>query len=182
MTGPAADADVYVADDSGSIHYSFENGAEGSWERETPGSGDALPAIDFHAERSGHAIDTNGRVYATDDGVAWNPIGIENADVTFYGLDGDAEDDVWVSGGNATVLEYDGSRWRPDGLGDATLRDVEVDGDGGYTVGGGGTVLEYAGTEWRRNDTPTGENLNAVARSDDGIDLAVGSGGAVIER
>lgn len=182
VTGPAGDADVYVADDSGAIHYSFENGEEGTWEYEVPGSGDALPAIDFHAERSGHAIDEGGRVYATDDGVTWNAIGIEDADVSLYGLDSDAETDVRVSGGNATVFEYDGSQWRSESLGDATLEDIEIDGDTGYTVGGGGTVFEYLGDEWRRNETPTGENLTAVVRLDGQVDIAVGASGEVIER
>ncbi len=30
VTGPAGEADVYVADDSGAVHYSFDNGKEGS--------------------------------------------------------------------------------------------------------------------------------------------------------
>lgn len=118
---------------------------------------------------------------ATDDGTSWNAIGIEDADASLYGLDGDAEDDVHVSGGNATVFEYDGSQWRSESLGDADLIDVETD-DDGYAVVGGGTVFEYDGGEWRRNDTPTGENLTAVVRSESEVDIAVGAGGEVIER
>ncbi|NKE35959.1 hypothetical protein GWG54_09025 [Natronococcus sp. JC468] len=180
VTGPAGDADVYVADDSGSIHYSFENGAEGTWEYAVPGSGSGLPAIESHGARSGHAVDTNGRVYATDDGVTWEPIGIEDANATFYGLDSDAADDVTVSGGNATIFEYDGSQWVPESLGDADLLDVDTDHGEGYAVGGGGTIFEYDGGDWRRNQTPTGENLQAIARGD--VDVVVGAGGTVLER
>ncbi|EMA39877.1 hypothetical protein C446_08159 [Halobiforma nitratireducens JCM 10879] len=180
VTGPAGEADVYVADDSGSIHYSFDNGEEGTWEYEVPGSGSGLPAIDFHGDRSGHAIDTNGRVFATDDGVTWNPIGIEDADVTFYGLDSDAEDDVTVSGGNASVFTYDGSQWLPESLGDADLRDLETDGNDGVAVGSGGAIFELEDGDWSRTPTPIGENLQAIATGP--VDLAVGSGGAVLER
>ncbi|APW99898.1 hypothetical protein CHINAEXTREME_19920 [Halobiforma lacisalsi AJ5] len=180
VTGPAGDADVYVADDSGSIHYSFENGEEGTWEYEVPGSGSGFPAIEFHDDRAGHAIDTNGKVFATDDGVTWNPIGIEDADVTFYGLDSDAADDVTVSGGNASIFEYDGSQWIPESLGDADLFDVETEGRDGYAVGGGGVIFEQEDGEWTQNATPVGENLQAVDRGS--VDLAVGSGGIVLER
>ncbi|WP_339104384.1 hypothetical protein [Haloterrigena salinisoli] len=199
VTGPAGDADVYVADDSGSIHYSFQNGEEGTWEYVVPGSGSGLKAIEFFDDRAGHAIDTNGRVFATDDGVTWNPIGIEDADATFYGLDSDAADDVTVSGGNASIFEYDGSsasdasgtssdegtesdggQWVPESLGDADLVDVETDGDTGYTVGSGGVIFELSGGEWTLNQTPVGENLQAVA--DGSVAIAVGSGGTVLER
>lgn len=180
VTGPAGDADVYVADDSGAIHYSFDNGKEGTWEYEVPGSGAGLPAIEFYGTRAGHVIDTNGRVFATDDGVTWEAIGIEDADVTFYGLDSDAADDVRVSGGNASVFTYDGSQWVPESLGDADLVDIETAGGDGYAVGSGGVVFERSGNEWARNDTPTGENLNAVVT--DGTDLVVGAGGLVLER
>lgn len=180
VTGPAGDADVYVADDSGSIHYSFENGEEGTWEYGVPGSGSGFPAIEFHGARSGHAIDTNGRVYETDDGTTWEPIGIEDADVTFYGLDSDAADDVTVSGGNATIFEYDGSQWVPESLGDADLFDVDTDDGDGYAVGGGGTIFEYDAGDWTRNQTPSGENLQALARG--ATDIVVGAGGEILER
>jgi len=180
VTGPAGDADVYVADDSGAIHYSFENGAAGTWEYVVPGSGSGIPAIEFYDDRAGHAIDTNGKVFATDDGTTWEAIGIEDADVTFYGLDSDAADDVTVSGGNGSVFTYDGSQWTVESLGDPDLRDVETAGGAGYAVGGGGAVFERDGDDWSRNDTPTGENLLAVATGSP--DIAVGSSGTVIER
>lgn len=180
VTGPAGDANVFVAGDSGHIFYSFENGESGTWDYVTPGSGSAIKAIDFHGPKSGHAIDTNGKVFATDDGVTWNTIGVEGADVTYYGVDSDAADDVTVSGGNGTLLDYDGSQWVTDELGDATLTDVEATGDDALTVGGGGVVQEIVDGVRETLDTPTGENLNAVLR--DGTDVAVGASGIVIER
>lgn len=180
VTGPAGDADVYVADDSGAIHYSFANGEEGTWEYEVPGSGDALNAIDFHGDRAGNVVAEGGRVFETDDGTTWNRIGLEDADAAFYGLDADTADDVTVSGGNASVFEYDGSRWTPESLGDADLVDVEICGGDGYAVGGGGVIFEQDGGEWSQNDTPTGENVQAVVCGS--VDVAVGASGTVLER
>ncbi len=145
-----------------------------------PGSGSGLNAIEFYDDGAGHVIDTNGKVFATDDGVTWNPIGIEDAGVTYYGLDSDAADDVYVSGGNASVFAYDGSRWVPESLGDAALFDIETDSGTGYTVGSGGAVFELEGGEWVRNETPVGENLKAVATGS--VDIAVGSSGTLLER
>jgi len=180
VTGEAGVANVYVAGDSGKIYYSFENGAAGTWNYVTPGSGSAVKAIDFYGPRSGHAVDGNGKVFATDDGSTWNTIGVEGADVSYYGVDSDAADDVTVSGGNGTLLSYDGAGWVADELGDARLADVEAAGDDALTVGGGGVVQEIADGVRTTLATPTGENLNAVLR--DGTDVAVGASGIVIER
>ncbi|QAU12422.1 hypothetical protein EKH57_06645 [Halorubrum sp. BOL3-1] len=180
VAGTAGEANVFVAGDSGKIYYSFENGADQTWDYVTPGSGSALPAIDFHGPKSGHAIDTNGRVFATDDGVTWTAIGIEDADVTFYGLDSDAEDDITVSGGNGSVFTYDGGQWTPDVLGDADLTDVETDGESGPTVGNGGVIQELTSEDRYLLQTPTGENLNAVDVDDNAV--VVGSSGTVLRR
>ena len=78
------------------------------------------------------------------------------------------------------MLTYDGSQWTTESLGDADLFDVETDGPNGYAVGSGGAVFELSGGTWTRNETPTGEDLNAVATGR--RDLTVGAGGTVIER
>ena len=57
VVGPAGDASVYVAGDSGKIYYSFDDGD--TFDEVTPGSGSAVHAVDFHDSRSGHAVDGN---------------------------------------------------------------------------------------------------------------------------
>lgn len=193
VTGPAGDANVYVAGDSGKIYYSFENGEAGTWNYVTPGSGAALPAIDFHGPRSGHVVDTNGKVFATDDGTTWEAIGIGDANVNFYGVDSDAADDVTVVGGGGMVFRYDGAQWTPTDLGDKSLRAVAYDDGDGYTVGGGGAVFDATGGRWHREQPPSGQNLKDVAAGnevmefgDDGVlvgdAVAVGAGGLVLEQ
>ena len=182
VTGEAGEANVYVAGDSGKMYFSYENGATGSWDYTTPGSGSAINAVDFFEDRSGHIVDGNQSVFYTRDGASWDRLGIADANVNLYGVDSDGFDDVWVSGGGGIVYHWTGSRWIKADTGDAGLRDIEVtDADAdGYTVGGGGAVYGYDGSEWRQQATPSGANLKAVVRGD--VDVAVGAGGTVIER
>lgn len=181
VTGPAGEANVYASDQSGHVFYSVDNGEKGSWHYVTPGSGASLPAIDFFGTDDGHVVDTNQKVFATDDGETWDAVGIQNSGVNFFGVDSDGFDDVWVVGGNGTVFHYDGSQWVTDNLGDATLRDVELskDDSDGYAVGEGGTVYDRSSGAWSRDDTPTGANLSAVVRG--APDIAVGASGTILE-
>ncbi|WP_434530444.1 WD40/YVTN/BNR-like repeat-containing protein [Haloarcula sp. NS06] len=182
VTGTAGEANVYVAGDSGKMYYSFENGASETWDYTTPGSGSAINAVDFHGVRSGHIVDGNKSVFVTDDGATWNKIGLADANVNFYGVDSDGPDDVWVSGGGGMIFHWNGSEWMPTDTGDAGLRDIEVTDDDstGYTVGGGGKVYALSGGDWTQEETPAGENLKAVVRG--GTDIAVGSGGTILEK
>jgi len=180
VTGEAGDANVYIAGDSGSIYFSFENGKTGTWNSDTPGSGSAINAVDFYDERSGHAVDDNKVVYETTDGGTYEKIGIADANSNLYGLDSDAPGDVWVAGGGGTVFELTPAGWVPDSLNDTQLQDIVVDGASGLAVGGGGNVYTFDGEDWTPSATPTGQNLTAVVRG--GPDIAVGSGGIVLER
>ncbi|WP_435100349.1 hypothetical protein [Halarchaeum sp. P4] len=180
VTGTAGEANVYVAGDSGHIYASFENGEAGSWDGTTPGSGSAITAIDFHGPKSGHAVDGNQTVFSTADGGSWDKIGIENANYNFYAVDSDASDDVEVAGGGGSVYEWDGATWVRSDTGDASLRDVDVTGQTGYSVGGGGTVFEQTDGAWSQVATPTGQNLKGVVETD-GLVVAVGAGGTVLE-
>jgi hypothetical protein len=193
VSGEAGAANVYVAGDSGKIYYSFEDGETGTWDYVTPGSGAAITAVDFHGPRSGHAIDTNGRVFVTDDGVTWNAVGISDANVNFYGVDSDAAGEATVVGGGGTVFHLDESAWVSADTGDESLRDVEVEDGTGYAVGGGGRVyrVDTSAAEfdrragpWTAEATPVGQNLKGVVRGGRGSspDVAVGAGGTVLEK
>lgn len=182
VTGKSGEANVYVAGDSGSVFFSFDNGKTQTWDSVTPGSGSALKAIDFFDSKAGNLVDTNQKVFETDDGETWDAIGIGDAGVNFYGTDSDAADDVWVSGGNGKVFQWNGKKWTPNDLGDASLRDIEVN-DGntaGLTVGGGGKIFQFDGDSWQQQQTPTGANLKAVVSGDP--DIAVGASGTILEK
>ncbi|MFB6221578.1 MAG: WD40/YVTN/BNR-like repeat-containing protein [Halolamina sp.] len=180
VVGEAGEANVYIAGDSGKIYRSFDNGATGTWDQITPGSGSAIHAIDFHGPRSGHAVDGNQTVFETTDGTVYQKIGIADANVNFYALDSDATDSVSVAGGGGMVHRWDGARWTPTDLGDASLRDIEVANGTGYVVGSGGVLFALGNGGWTQAATPTGANLKAVRRGD--TDIAVGASGTVIEK
>jgi len=185
VTGQSGEANVYAADDSGNVFYSFDNGKSQTWTSVTPGSGSALKAIDFFNKKAGNLVDTNQKVFETDDGETWDAIGIGDAGVNFYGADSDAADDVWVSGGNGKVFNWNGNQWMPNDLGDASLRDIEVtDGDNaGLTVGGGGKIFKFDGNSWNQQQTPTGANLKAVVLGNSNRpDIAVGASGTILEK
>lgn len=180
VVGDAGDANVYIAGDSGKIYSSSANGATGTWDQVTPGSGSAIRAIDFHGPTSGHAVDGNQTVFTTADGGVYERIGIANANVNFYAVDSDGSDEVNVAGGGAMVHRWDGARWTPTDLGDASLRDIELANGSGYVVGGGGTVFSLQNGAWTRASTPTGQNLKSVRRGE--TDIAVGAAGTIIEK
>ena len=125
-TGEAGEANVYVADEAGAVNYSLDNGRSGTWNSASVGQGDALTAIDFHGERSGHVVNANGSAFETDDGTTYGRIGVEDTTNAFYGIDSDGPEDLWVTAGGGTVYRYDGA-WRRYDLGDPTLRDVAIE-------------------------------------------------------
>ena len=176
-TGEAGEANVYVADEAGAVNYSFGNGRSGTWNAASVGQGDALTAIDFHGERSGHVVNGNGSAFKTDDGTTYRRIGVEDTTNAFYGIDSDGPEDLWVTAGGGTVYRYDGA-WRKYDLGDPTLRDVAIEDAQGYAVGESGRVFEFSADEWRENTTETGQNLRAVARGTP--EVAVGDSSTAI--
>ncbi|MDY6819015.1 MAG: hypothetical protein SVG88_10180 [Halobacteriales archaeon] len=184
VTGNADEANVYVAGDSGGVYYSFENGATGSWNSVTVGQGAAIKAIDFYDPRKGHLVNGNANVFSTADGTTWNKIGIADADVSLYGVDSNAKDDVWVAAGSGVVYQYtpdaDGTpQWVRTKVGEPGLRDIEVDAGDGYVVGNSEAVFDRADGAWSRDETPSGQNLNAVIDQADN-DIAVGAAGTII--
>ncbi|GAB6878124.1 hypothetical protein JCM17823_03980 [Halorubrum gandharaense] len=184
VAGDAGAETVLLVDDAGVAHRS-EDGGE-TWSSTTPGSGSTLPAVDFHEGTDGHAVDTDQTAFAVHEGT-FETIGIEDEDDAFYGVSSNAPDDAWVVGERGFAGRYDGDSWTVDDLGDVELRDVDA-ADEGYAVGSGGTVFAYDGT-WHEGDSPTDEDLYAVATGDGGVlgigadaELAVGDSGTVIER
>jgi hypothetical protein len=183
ITGTADEANIYVAGDSGKMYYSFDNGE--TFDDVTPGSGSNINAVDFYDERSGHIVDGNKTAFYTNDGASWDRFGIANANTNFYGVDSDSATDVTVAAGGGVVWNWNGSQWRREDTGDASLQDIEVESVPGLTVGGGGKVFRRDNTGWHQEDTPTGQNLKAVLRGADfayPYDIAVGAGGTVIEK
>ena len=177
VTGESGEANVYTADDSGGISYSFNNGRSGTYNSVAPGQGDGFPAIDFYDERSGHVLNTNASVFETDDGTTYERIGIPDTDNSLYGIDSDGSDDVWAVGGGGSVWRYNGA-WRRTDIGNLSLRDIEIEDESGYTVGESGRVFEYAAGSWNEDTTDTEQNLEGLTLGSPNV--AVGASGIAI--
>jgi hypothetical protein len=185
VTGKAGEANVYVGDGSGNVHYSFENGASGTWNYVTVGQGAAIEAIDFHDNRNGHLVNGNANVFYTGDGTTWNKTGISDADVALHGIDSEAKDNVWVAGGSGVVYHYtldsEGTpKWFRNKIGEPGLRDIKVESGDGYAVGKSGAIFDRVDGEWTKDTTPSEQNLKAIVDQSDN-DIAVGTSGTIFE-
>ena len=150
-----------------------------------PGGGSTIPGIDFHARKEGHVTSTSQLVSrTTDGGASWTKIGIEFAGQNFFDIASVGKADVNIAGGGGIVYRYDGFRWTPhviDGARQA-IRGIDRDGSKGLAAGAGGKVYERRSAgQWRRYRTPAEAKLNGVA-SGPVYDVAVGSGGTIVER
>ena len=188
--GPSDAASIYTATDSGLWFYNFDDGAEGEWNYETPGSGSNINGASMYGTRMGHIVDGNADSFKTTDGKTFNKIGIPNADSTPYDVDSNGETAVWVSGDSGFVYRYDGANWNSTKVTpttDARLNviDITTDNNDGYTAGASGKVFRLvegsgAGT-WNEEETPTESNLKGLAFNSDTA-VAVGASGTIIEK
>ncbi len=184
VTGPEGDANVYVAGGSGTVYYSFENGASGTWNSVQVGQGNAIEAIDFYEGRKGHLVNGNANAFYSADGASWNKIGIADTNVSLYGIDSNGREDVWVAGGSGVVYRYAPNaqgqpEWTKTTIGEPGLRDIEVDAGDGYAAGNSGAVFDRVDGAWGRDETPTGQGLMAIADGENN-DVAVGASGTII--
>lgn len=151
-----------------------------------PGGGSTIPAIDFYTRKKGHVCSTSQFVAkTTDGGDNWQRIGIDFAGTGFFDIASAGRQDVNVAAGNGIIYRYDGFRWTPHVVDDGrqSVRAIDRDGKNGLAAGSGGKVYERQSTgQWRRYQTSVATSLRGVARGDNGIDVAVGNGGTIVER
>lgn len=180
VTGRAGEANVYLADDSGVVYTSFDNGAPQTFAETVPGDGSAVNAMEFHGQRAGHLVDGATRVFATEDGETWSEIGVD-AGVDLYGLSSTAADDVWLCGDSGQLFHYDGSGFHSETVSSVSFSAIDVDDTAAVAAGGSGVVAERTPTdgEWRVVSTPTGQNLKSAIA--DTFTVSVGAGGTVLE-
>lgn len=167
-----------------------------SWTEPTkPGGGSSMKGCSLVSPEVGHAVDTNSKVYRTEDGgQSWSVIGISGGSIGLYGvaaggtaagLDSEATtsaDDLSVAGGDGSVYQYNGAVWTKNWASDAGLLAIDRLADRGVAVGAGGRIYRRGLSGWRAEDSPASTKLNAVALGKSGPDVAVGNNGTVLER
>ncbi len=151
-----------------------------------PGGGSTIPGIDFHTRTKGHVCSTSQFVAeTTDGGVEWTRIGIDFAGQNFFDIASVGMEDVNVAGGGGIVYRYDGFRWTPHVIDDGrqAIRSIDRDGEKGLAAGSGGKVYERRSAgQWRRTVTSVETQFRGVSRGSNGVDVAVGAGGTIVER
>lgn len=85
----------------------------------------------------------------------------------------------------AIAYEYDPAcrNWTPQYAGEGDLRAIDADGDRVVAAATGGRCYERAGgIDWTAVETGTEESLADLALAPDAPDVAVGTGGTILER
>ena len=151
-----------------------------------PGGGSTIPGIDFNSRSNGHVCSTSQFVASTTDtGKNWSQIGIDFAGGSFFDIASVGTKDVNVAGGDGIIYRYDGFRWTPHVVDDGrqAIRALDRGEESGLAAGAGGKIYERESTgQWRRYQTSLKTKFRGVCQGSNGIDVAVGDGGMIIER
>jgi len=194
-TGAIDREHVIVANGSGEVlHGVFEENDEGAYciqwgDVVKPAGGSTIPGVAFSRgdTDTAYGISTSQAAFETTDyNQTWTKIGVSNANESFYDVLGD-DDVVYVSAGGGTIYRYDcGCRgWTPVDVGENALQGLDRLGPAEpvMAAGNGGYVYERTADGWQEYDTPVGSDIYDVAYGGDGgPDVAVGSGGTILER
>lgn len=184
VTGPPGEEQLRVANGSGEVLSATidEQCCPAFGEVVKPGSGSTINGLAFGGA-SCYAIDTSGNVFVErSDG--WERIGIRNAQVNFFDLSG-TEDDLSVAAGGGLVYRYDYAcdNWTPVKAGEGALQGIARRNGRRVVVGAGGRIYAHSSDRgWHAVVSPVESTLADVTLGGNGVDVAVGADGTLIER
>lgn len=176
---------VFLVNGSGELVLGRHDGDGVTWRDPVkPGSGSSALSVSFANRGTGYVCDTSGNVFQTvDAGKEWRRIGIDGAGVDLYDVTPRGPDNVFVAGGSGTVFRYNGFSWTPVSVGEEEIRGIERDRHAGLAVDASGGAYELTRNGWQRRDPDAEVPLyDVVLGSVEVPDVAVGAGGAVLER
>ncbi|GAB7095583.1 hypothetical protein JCM30237_27370 [Halolamina litorea] len=182
---------VLAANGSGEVLPFLVDGFEIDWgqPRKPAGKGANVAALAASPDGVGYAIDTAGNAFKTTQREGWAEIGILDSQLKLHDIHAGANGRVYVAAGDGNVYRYDDSyeSWTPIGVTDGiALRAIDVavyeNGTGEMVVvGDDGSLYERVGDErWVKQPTPVDATLHGLSVGD--LDVAVGTGGTVLER
>ncbi|WP_435123898.1 WD40/YVTN/BNR-like repeat-containing protein [Halobaculum sp. D14] len=190
VSGEAGSEKLLAANGSGEVLPFYIDGYDVDWGivRKPAQKASKIAALASTPDGYGYCIDTSGNAFKTTREEGWNDIGVVNAQVKFYDIYAGSEHKVYIAAGDGRVYRYDDSYhdWTPLGVGERSLRSIDIyRGDDGteqmVVVGNSGDIYQRSGKErWEKLHSPTSKDLFSLALGDP--DVAVGSGGVVIQR
>lgn len=182
--GPAGSERVYLVNGSGEVLSGTRDGGTMTWDDAVkPGGGSSAKAVSFLDADRGYVCDTNAKVYeTTDGGGSWNAIGIDGGSVGLYDVAPTDPDAIDAAGGDGSILRYNGAVWTKLSVSQSALYALDRRESAGLAAGGSGRVYERTPDGWEQTETPTAATLRGVALGTQHPDVAVGSGGTVLER
>lgn len=186
VVGQAGEETVYVANGSGEV-LSGTKTAEGGMDwgtAEVVNGGNTIHALVVNADGTGWFCDSAANVYVTTDGAStWERIGVDEAGVSLYDVDGTGVDALTAVGGSGYLYEYDGSTWTERKPGQNAIKGVHRTSDDRIAVGSSGVVYTWDG-EWHENDLSSSKTFHDVALDGTGPfpDTIVGNSGRIFER
>jgi hypothetical protein len=139
-------SNIFFAGDGGIFRW------DGTSVKQVHSSDVALHAVWMdQTARNGWAVGRNGKILRSQDGGASWAVDSSPATAYLYDVAGTAADDVWVVGGQGTVLHWDGTRWTvvPSSVRSSLVRihiyaqdDIWFSGEGGTLLRRNGQVIE----------------------------------------
>jgi len=178
VTGRVGEGTIYLVDDRGYVHYTFDYGETG--EKIEVGHGAPMVALDRFGTRGGLVLDMDGCVFGTYEGEKWEEFGIEGTERYFFDIAG-TRHHVGVVGEDGRFYYYDGEKWERFVLGkpDLLALDYRLTDMLGVTVGFDGALFEYR-DRWHRMDVPFDRPLFGTFVGEHVV--VVGDDGAIFER
>ncbi|MFC7199625.1 hypothetical protein [Halospeciosus flavus] len=172
---------LLLATTSGQVMLGYVDGVDVTWGQMTkPDGTTSVTATDAAPDGFGYVVNSNGGAFKTSIYEGWRRIGIDGAG-TLGGVA--AEKDsllVVTSSGRAYRYAEGNQEWTPYKVGGNSLNGVDTQGKEALAVGGSGSIYRSYSGSWYEAESPAGNTLQAVAMGE--VDVAVGSGGAIVER
>lgn len=185
VIGDSGSETVHLSNGSGKLLTGTRSSGSMDWgSSQTPGSGSAIPAIEFLDSNRGFIVDTNGDAFkSSDGGDTWQNFGIENNGGTPHALSVRNENDILVSAGSGYLLRWNGEGWNRRALGGGTRYDVCRDDLRDLVVGGSGFVSKRGPRGWE-TQRDSGATLQGVTilEGTAPIAVAVGGSGTILEQ
>ncbi|WP_435098886.1 hypothetical protein [Halarchaeum sp. P4] len=176
VEGAGGAADVWIADDSGRVHYSAPASlADRTWRTDEPGGGAGLTSVTVGP--GGVVVtDTDGRAYRPAE-TGWGRLGVAAEDPLHCAVRANG---VWFGSDDAVYApDADGATWDAEPAAEDSVTGLAASEGTLVGVTEDGVAVARERGVWRTLELPVDEPLHAVAH--DGRFVAVGESGTILE-